>query len=241
MALMNDRCIQIATELAQAAVSPEGLEEAIKTLAPPEELTPLVNALIDQVNHTAQYTEHLEHLASTDDLTGLLNRRLFAPQVDGMLALGDRMPEEFRATLLLFDIDNFKQYNDTHGHAVGDDILHSIAKLLQSTTRKHDILARIGGDEFAVLFWDVHQRDPGSEPLEAFDVIAERFRAAVECASLPALGTSGEGQLTISGGMAVYPAGGASAEELLATADAALASAKADGKNNIILISSPPR
>ncbi|MBT3278790.1 MAG: GGDEF domain-containing protein [Phycisphaerales bacterium] len=232
---MNQRWIDIATELAQSASSPDALAKAIARLAPPEELAPLVEALAEQ----AHRAEELECLASTDDLTGLANRRVFAPRVDSMLARAEAKPEEFRATLLLFDIDDFKQYNDAHGHGVGDTILHSIAKLLQATTREHDLLGRIGGDEFAVLFWDTRPRTADSAPLEAIDVIAERFRAAVESASLPALGSSGEGHLTISGGLAVYPADGATAEDLLAAADAALAEAKTCGKNNILLISNP--
>lgn len=244
---MDTRWIQLATDLTRAATSPEALREAIAALAPPEEFAPLIHELATLATAHEDSTAHLMHLANTDDLTGLHNRRAFGPGVDTRLLLASKQAAlandapgvHFRATLLLFDIDNFKQYNDIHSHAVGDEILHSIAKLLQATTREQDVLGRIGGDEFAVLFWDLRPRDPSSAPLEEIGVIAERFRAAVECSSLPALGSSGEGQLTISGGLAVYPKDGTTAEELLASADKALAEAKASGKNSILLISNP--
>ena len=244
---MDTRWIQLAADLACAATSPEALREAVAALAPPEELTPLIDALATLAAAHEESSAHFMHLANTDDLTGLLNHRAFAPGVDTRLLLANKQAAltndapgvHFRATLLLFDIDNFKQYNDRYGHATGDNILHSIAKLLQATTRTQDVLGRIGGDEFAVLFWDLRPREPSSTPLEEIDVIAERFRAAVECSSLPALGSSGEGQLTISGGLAVYPKDGATAAELLASADKALAGAKAGGKNTMALITNP--
>ncbi|MCX5646025.1 MAG: GGDEF domain-containing protein [Phycisphaerae bacterium] len=104
-----------------------------------------------------QKIRHLEWLATTDDLTGLKNRRYiweFARQI-----LDRARQTKGRVTLLVFDIDNFKHYNDVYGHLTGDEILRQAAVLMRRCCRSHDVVGRIGGDEFAVIFWD----DPGSQ------------------------------------------------------------------------------
>jgi GGDEF domain-containing protein len=96
--------------------------------------------------------KELEKLATEDDLTGLKNRRYiweFARQI-----LEHARDESGRVTLLIFDIDNFKHYNDVYGHTVGDNILKQAAVLMRRCCRAHDVVGRIGGDEFAVIFWD---------------------------------------------------------------------------------------
>ena len=230
---METRWIQLAADLARAATSPEALQNAIAALSPPAEMAPLLDALRD----IAARAMEMETLANTDELTGLLNRRAFYAQANAIVSR-ETLPGS-RATLLLCDLDNFKTYNDAYGHARGDEILHSIATLLTQTTRRHDLLARIGGDEFAVLFWDDAPREASSSPLDSFETLAERFRHAVELSDLPALGTSGEGHLTISGGLAKFPEDGTTVQSLLAAADKALREAKTAGKNSILLISNP--
>ena len=94
----------------------------------------------------------LERLATEDDLTGLKNRRYireFAKQIIERAA-----KQNGRVTLLVFDIDDFKHYNDVYGHCTGDEILKQAAALMRRCCRGHDVVARIGGDEFAVVFWD---------------------------------------------------------------------------------------
>jgi len=95
---------------------------------------------------------HLERLATEDDLTGLKNRRYimeFSRQI-----IEHARGENGQVTVLVFDIDNFKHYNDVYGHGTGDDILKQAAVLMRRCCRAHDVVARIGGDEFAVVFWD---------------------------------------------------------------------------------------
>ncbi|NQU74877.1 MAG: GGDEF domain-containing protein, partial [Planctomycetes bacterium] len=119
----------------------------------------------------------LRRMATIDYLTGAYNRRYFTYFTDRML-LAVRS-KRGRATLLVYDIDDFKHYNDKFGHAAGDEILRETARLMKQITRKGDLVARIGGDEFAVLFCDLGStRTPGSEPLGTAYALADRFRRA---------------------------------------------------------------
>jgi len=192
-------------------------------------------------------TRVLEKLATEDDLTGLKNRRYiweFARQI-----LDHARREGGRVTLLVYDIDDFKHYNDVYGHTIGDVILKEAAVLMRSCCRAHDVVGRIGGDEFAVIFWD----DPGEKsqentterrsshmahPKEAI-FVAQRFRTALENSDLDLLGPDGKGVLTISGGLASYPVDSDSAEGLFEKADAALLEAKRSGKNRVYLVGGP--
>jgi diguanylate cyclase (GGDEF)-like protein len=189
----------------------------------------------------------LEELATTDDLTGLKNRRYlleFARQI-----LERAGPASGRVTLLLFDIDNFKHYNDVYGHVVGDEILREAAILMRRCCRPHDVIGRVGGDEFAVIFWDDPYRPAGDvardrrstlseHPTEAISV-AKRFQKEFGNADLQFLGPRGEGVLTISGGLASFPRDGATVAQLFERADQALLDAKRRGKNRIYLVGEP--
>ena len=186
---------------------------------------------------TARRTQSLHRLAITDHLTGAYNRRYFYHATDRILARAGA--NSFRVTLLLFDIDDFKRYNDAYGHAAGDEILRETTRLIRRTTRSHDVVARIGGDEFAVLFWDpAEPRHPNSKSPDTAYMVAERFRAAVSRHEFPSLGPEARGALTISGGLATFPAGGRTCRELLRTADGALRGVKKTGKNAFRLIGS---
>lgn len=179
--------------------------------------------------------ESLHRLAVTDYLTGAYNRRYFYHLTDQILDRG--RGRNFRVAMLLFDIDDFKRYNDTYGHAAGDEILREVARLIHQTTREQDIVARIGGDEFTVLFWDnAGPRQQGSELPATAQIMADRFCQRLARHEFPCLGAEASGVLTISGGLATFPAGGSSCRELLRTADRALRAAKQAGKNAIHLI-----
>jgi diguanylate cyclase (GGDEF)-like protein len=191
-----------------------------------------------------QRIRHLERLATTDDLTGLKNRRYlweFARQI-----LEHARQTKGRVTLLVFDIDNFKHYNDVYGHLTGDEILRQAALLMRRCCRSHDVVGRIGGDEFAVVFWDDPYRTAGDvererraataeHPSEAI-LVAKRFQKEFGNADLHLLGPGGEGVLTISGGLASFPRDGATVEQLFERADLALRDAKSSGKNRIYLV-----
>jgi len=183
---------------------------------------------------TARRSETLHRLAVTDYLTGAYNRRYFYHITDEVLSR--QRGSEARVALLLFDIDNFKRYNDTYSHAVGDEILREITRLIQRTTRSQDVVARIGGDEFCVLFWDNAPRQAGSRVPETALMMADRFRQVVGRHEFPSLGPEARGVLTISGGLANSPADGRTCRELLRSADRALREAKQGGKNAIRLI-----
>ncbi len=188
--------------------------------------------------------QRLQKLAITDELTGVYNTRYFHHSLDRILerARARRSP----VTLLLFDIDNFKRYNDQYGHGVGDDILRQTAALMRRCCRDHDLVARIGGDEFAVVFWEKEgprqPRDPKasagpSRPPQTPLYILERFRRLIATQNFSGLGPSGRGTLTISGGLAVYPFDAQARDSLIEAADKALMfGAKQAGKNSIFLV-----
>jgi len=191
--------------------------------------------------------KQLEKLATEDELTGLKNRRYvweFCSQII------ERVREDSgRVTLLLFDIDDFKHYNDVYGHAAGDEILQQAAVLMRRICRPHDAVGRIGGDEFAVVFWDGPKRESAGveaerrsaaadHPREAI-FIAERFRREFNRSELHMLGPDGKGVLTISGGLASFPRDGSTIQELFRQADTAMLEAKRSGKNRIYLVGRP--
>lgn len=174
----------------------------------------------------------LYSMAMHDELTGIWNRRYFDRFLSGVLdhAANGRQ----QVTLMVFDIDNFKLYNDNYGHPAGDRILQSTANLIQSVVRDHDVVARIGGDEFAVVFWDKGEpRHLGSQHPDNVIGIAKRFQKAIWEHGFPELGEDAVGNLTVSGGLAGFPWDGRTPDELLARADAMAIQSKRQGKNVI--------
>ena len=190
----------------------------------------------------------LEELATTDELTGLKNRRYFMEFVRQVIERAKKYGGQ--VTLLVFDIDNFKHYNDVYTHLAGDEILKQTAILIQRCCRDHDVVGRIGGDEFGVVFWDPpkhvdksddERRAPGTEhPLEPV-FIADRLLNAIGNAEFVMLGREGRGVLTISGGMSTFPRDGWNLQQLYTQADKALMQAKRGGKNRIYLVGEPER
>ncbi|MFK7758626.1 MAG: GGDEF domain-containing protein [Phycisphaerales bacterium] len=172
--------------------------------------------------------------AFTDELTGAWNRRYFKRFLDA--AIDQARSARRTLTLLYFDIDDFKGYNDRHGHAAGDEILVETVRLLESVIRPGDKVCRIGGDEFVVIFYEPKgPRDPGSLPPESIYEIATRFQKQVCTHRFPKLGDEASGTLTVSGGLASYPWDGSDGESLLALADELALKSKRSGKNVITL------
>jgi len=203
----------------------------------PQRLLATLQSCLPALLANARRVEELNRLAITDYLTGSYNRRYFYQITDQIL--GRSRTSNFRAALLLFDIDNFKRYNDTYGHAAGDEILREVTNLMRQTTRAQDVVARIGGDEFVVLFWDnAAPRQLGSTMPATAQMMAERFRKTLMRHEFPSLGPEARGVLTISGGLATFPEGGSNCRQLLRSADGALRQAKQSGKNAIHLTGS---
>jgi diguanylate cyclase (GGDEF)-like protein/PAS domain S-box-containing protein len=156
--------------------------------------------------------------ALTDPLTGLFNRRAFRSALEGRSL--DRGAASTDCVAVL-DIDHFKSVNDSHGHAAGDEVLRGFARVARRMVREHDFIARIGGEEFAILFPDTS--------VEQAMLICERLRAEIARSSLPA-GTEVV-KITVSGGVAMLEHKGF--EHALENADLALYSAKRNGRDQL--------
>jgi diguanylate cyclase (GGDEF)-like protein len=196
-----------------------------------QQLQPWSDWLGVWLNLDQQFTE-LRDLSHRDELTGVWNRRYFNRFLAHIL---DRAGEDRQqVTLMIFDIDNFKHYNDTYGHPAGDEILREIARLMKSNCRDHDVVARIGGDEFAVIFWDAGgPRRPNSKHPQDVLLAAKRFQRAVCDHRFPKLLNEAAGTLTISAGLAGFPWDGRTPEELVQFADQMALRSKQQGKNAI--------
>lgn len=174
----------------------------------------------------------LQEAAFKDQLTGAFNRRYFDHFLGTILK--EAQQERRAVTVLVFDVDDLKTFNDQFGHAAGDQILREAVRLLESVIRPTDRVCRIGGDEFAVIFHEPHgPRRPASTPPKTVFEIAERFQREICAHRFPKLGSDAPGRLTVSGGLATYPWDGQTAEELLARADQLALQSKREGKNAI--------
>ncbi|MEM9372597.1 MAG: GGDEF domain-containing protein [Planctomycetota bacterium] len=177
----------------------------------------------------AQHRE-LRHAAFTDPLTDAWNRRYFDRFMDA--AITQARDARRTVTLMVFDIDNFKSYNDAFGHGAGDEILAETVRLLNSVIRPTDRVCRVGGDEFAVIFYEPEgPRDAASTPPESIYDIAMRFQQQICSHKFPKLGEQAAGTLTISGGLATFPWDGHNAATLLERADQLSIESKRQGKN----------
>lgn len=162
--------------------------------------------------------EETERLATTDGLTGLLNRRTFNTVLDRRFREADRYRRPL--SLLLLDIDHFKKVNDTHGHPAGDAVLRGVARIAQRCARETDAVARYGGEELALIL-------PETDA-DGARAVAERIRKAVEAAQHPT--EQGAVRVTVSIGVATQ---GPSPEEMVEGADKALYRAKQGGRNRV--------
>ncbi|HJV02343.1 MAG TPA: diguanylate cyclase [Burkholderiaceae bacterium] len=183
------------------------------------------NALLEQKVEARTYrlakaNQKLAYLATTDALTGISNRRHFLDELGLMSTEAVAQREPFCVVML--DIDHFKEVNDNHGHAAGDGVLQVVAQRLGHGLRDIDRIARIGGEEFAILL-------PCSTVSEAL-VVAERLRARI--AESPVEIGRASVPVTVSLGIA-QAAAGATAERLLSLADNALTCAKNSGRNRV--------
>ena len=172
-------------------------------------------ALLYLKNVDAQKRKELEQetAATRDALTGVFNRAVFKYHVEMHMSENEELED---STLLLLDIDNFKQINDTYGHAEGDHVIKQLSNALMKTFRRKDLLGRFGGDEFMVFLKNVTNREVINRRIEEF------------CAEFK---KNSEYQCTCSIGIATAKKENFSYEEVLKKADDALYRSKKDGKN----------
>jgi diguanylate cyclase (GGDEF)-like protein len=179
--------------------------------------------VIARTAELAEANRRLEQLAITDGLTGLLNHRYFHERLASEVARSNRSGQPL--SLLMIDVDHFKQYNDRSGHPAGDAVLRGVASILAEGRRLNDVVARYGGEEFAILLVDT--------PGQAAARLAEYLRSQVEEHPFEHGAEQPGGKLTISLGVATCPAQAKSPAGLLEAADAALYRAKNAGRNRV--------
>ncbi len=175
--------------------------------------------------------EELQNLSLTDELTGLYNRRHFYKCLENEMIRSGRFDRHF--TLAILDIDNFKYYNDTYGHLAGDSILKQVSEILKTQTRGIDIVARYGGEEFAVIFPETQGTKNSITSTSSGLQFPERLRAAFERHRFLNISTEKKLNLTISGGVAIFPLDGKTAKGLISRADENLYHAKRNGRNKV--------
>jgi diguanylate cyclase (GGDEF)-like protein len=167
------------------------------------------------------YLDVCEEAAFTDHLTGLANRRRFERQLEREVGRVQRYERPF--SLLMLDIDRFKNLNDSFGHDAGDEAIRRISRVLREGTRGIDLAARIGGEEFAVLLVET-SKEGGFE-------VAERLRMAIKALEIPKAG-----QITASFGVAECPRDAQTAADILKAADIALYEAKRNGRDQVVAV-----
>lgn len=170
----------------------------------------------------ARLFARMEHMATRDGLTGLINHRSFQEQLAGALARSLRFDQAL--TLMLCDIDHFKQVNDTYGHPIGDEVLRRVSAVLTEASRTTDVVARYGGEEFTVIMEATDR--------EGAMIIAERIRRTMEAMSLET--QNGTLQVTLSAGLATFPHDAEQQADLIKAADETLYLAKNQGRNRCL-------
>jgi len=179
-----------------------------------------------ELNHLlTKYQDELYHLSVTDPLTGLYNRRHFDSQLE--VILSDHLPKNLPVCLLLIDLDGFKFINDTYGHPFGDEVLRTTAQLLKQQVRRNDYIARLAGDEFAMVLKNTD--------IENATRIAQKLHDCISDTRIPL--PVGHMQLQSSMGVAEAPTHGANAQDLVSAADVALYHSKRRGRNRIEVLS----
>ena len=181
------------------------------------ELAKSNNELQSEIERRKELEEHLQSLAITDTLTGIFNRRKFDETLKAEVQRAERYGTAL--SLIMFDIDHFKQINDTRGHLIGDQILTALASLVSENIRTHDVLARFGGEEFTILA-------PGNS-LAGGRKFAEKLRAAIERNDFP-----DASRITCSFGVTEHKHGD-TAESFIKRVDEALYRAKKNGRNRV--------
>jgi len=170
--------------------------------------------------------KELQYLASVDTLTQIMNRRSFFEYGDKLLSLSRHQKDDF--TIIMCDLDEFKEVNDTYGHSAGDEVLKQFSKKVSSLLRKNDVFARIGGEEFAIILINIKDEDAIKQ--------ATRIREMVEILEID-IGRE-KLHITVSMGVASASEEDTRVAKILKKADKALYQAKTDGRNQVVLYTS---
>lgn len=193
--------------------------ENVSLIEAGKDQSPVIEGTMVDITDLKNAHEKIEHQAFHDVLTGLPNRKLFSDRLSMAVVHAHRSSKLL--AVLFIDVDRFKVINDTHGHDAGDDVLLSVAERLRSGLRAGDTVARIGGDEFAVLVTELRDSDDAAR-------IAEKLLHSMV---QPIQGDGRTFHVTASIGIAVCPIDGEDAETLLKNADGAMYRAKESGRN----------
>nr|MBP9561594.1 GGDEF domain-containing protein [Syntrophorhabdaceae bacterium] len=175
--------------------------------------------IVRDITERKRAEEAMKYMAFHDMLTGLPNRSLFNDRLNVALARGERF-EKIVAVMML-DLDRFKDVNDTYGHTTGDRLLRAVAKRLMSQIRRGDTVARMGGDEFILIFTDLKDRYDAKIIAQK---IIEEFKPAIHFDGMKI-------NITISIGIALYPEHGRDIDTLVKNADIAMYKVKNSGRN----------
>jgi diguanylate cyclase (GGDEF)-like protein len=171
----------------------------------------------------AESVRRLEQLATTDGLTGCLNKRAFLDELAKRLKVAERFGK--RLSLIVTDIDHFKRVNDTYGHAVGDHVIRGLGEILRALKRETDVVARFGGEEFCILCEETDARGAL--------LLAERVREELKARAFES--DQGAVRVTCSLGVAEFPDDARSDTQLFELADKALYHAKQSGRDRVCL------
>ncbi|NTW50857.1 MAG: GGDEF domain-containing protein [Chlorobiales bacterium] len=201
------------------------LDDFVKKRRPEDEISKLARTIRHLGKEVEEKTAELNRLVVTDEKTRLFNFRHFKGQLLTEIARAKRFGEPL--SLIMLDIDNFKHYNDTNGHLLGDEVLIKVARLMKQECRETDVPARFGGEEFAALL-------PRTHPEEAA-YVAERIRHVIEETVFVNQEKQPRGNLTVSLGVATFPDDASDAEALINCADEALYEAKNRGRNRVVI------
>jgi diguanylate cyclase (GGDEF)-like protein len=190
-----------------------------------------MSMLSDLLSMALQNATHLDLSKDgkwVDQFTGVANRLYFQQRFESEI----RRTENYRQALalLMLDIDEFKIINDTHGHYAGDVVIKKMAEIVKKNTRRSDLVGRYGGDEFMLLITSTTEDQAVS--------FAEHLREKISTTDIAIPGTEVRVRITISGGLAIFPAHGQSTAELFRAADDAMYASKRQGKNQVLLATS---
>ncbi len=221
-ALEEDRTVGLAADC--VLIRRDGFESAIEDSAAPihNRDGQVAGAVIvfHDVSQSRAMAQKMAHLAQHDFLTGLPNRALLTERLSQAIGLANRHRKQ--VALLFLDLDDFKHINDSLGHAIGDQLLQSVADRLVACVRSTDVVCRQGGDEFVILLAEIEKpQDAGH--------VAETLLAAFV---VPHLIGERELHVTLSVGISVYPDDGGNVDTVMQNADTAMFHAKASGRNN---------